>query len=688
LFKKNVSCYSTLPPIMPPLTFRELYEDPAMDPYDGCYGDVMAVFTVTKEDWKASEVFDATLCMEPEKANAYVGFFEDANHPTGTTRLLHAPRQFPAKLGRPTHYDHEEYAILDDIQRGSVQMVEYPEGLFECTAEMFIPQTAQDAWEMWSKDDTLELLPPLKALDERKAVRVPKAMYIPPKYISLFMGKRLTPRQLLLEVYPLIVDDEQLPNLQPFIDWMMTCGMSAGKGKKVSPCLLPEVKPVLADARFIDWTKDFVDRVLPGQSTKQCTNTDSSQMATIMAEVLHGQQQLQADISATRTNTKAPKTVGEHFKMESTNKLMILCDVVIESDLPDVWVNLASNGGKRDRQIIEATFNEQAAELRMHGATPIVTPNLAKKIVDMRLVGTNMDDLDEGINPFSVVLIDNANRSAEVNYQTAIKAARNYDDLTKGVSVPLEELNAVQSTKAVIPTSFATAKAMLKGFYIIVASLLGHQHTMTQKYKDFLDDVEMNESFYADRIQKHDPNFGAARLLRFVQLHTRAWFIKTLQATDHAEAKAIKLPPFHKPAEKMAVNNMTWLPNMPTGPKHSSITPGQTGNQDAKRKYPDDASQSMHRPGTKRPNLTVVNPQRNKMFEDFSTKIANTKFKTAIEKIGPPPSVQRDGSDVAMCASYHLRGNCSTSCSRVKDHAPHSLEEDQQLYMWCSKAFS
>jgi hypothetical protein len=57
-------------------------------------------------------------------------------------------------------------------------------------------------------------------------------MYIPPNYISLFIGKRLTPRQLFLEVYPLIVDDEQLPNLQPLIDWMMTCGMSAGKARK------------------------------------------------------------------------------------------------------------------------------------------------------------------------------------------------------------------------------------------------------------------------------------------------------------------------------------------------------------------------------------------------------------------------------------------------------------------------
>jgi hypothetical protein len=57
---------------------------------------------------------------------------------------------------------------------------------------------------------------------------------------------------------------------------------------------------------------------------------------------------------------------------------MILCNVIIESGLPDVWVNLASNGGKRDRQIIEAIFREIATELGMHGAAPVVTPSLLK----------------------------------------------------------------------------------------------------------------------------------------------------------------------------------------------------------------------------------------------------------------------------------------------------------------------
>jgi hypothetical protein len=57
-------------------------------------------------------------------------------------------------------------------------MVEYPEGLLECTTDMSIPQTVEDAWEMWSNDETLEILPPLRALDNRKTVRAPKAMYV------------------------------------------------------------------------------------------------------------------------------------------------------------------------------------------------------------------------------------------------------------------------------------------------------------------------------------------------------------------------------------------------------------------------------------------------------------------------------------------------------------------------------
>jgi len=120
-----------------------------------------------------------------------------------------------------------------------------------------------------------------------------------------------------------------------------------------------------------------------------------------MAQMLQGQQQLQADMTNARSQATR-KSVSDYFRDETTSRLMILCGVTIESDLPELWTNLASNNGKKDRQIIEMAFKDKAAELRMKTSTPIVTPNLAKKIIELRLVGTNLDALEEGINPFSV----------------------------------------------------------------------------------------------------------------------------------------------------------------------------------------------------------------------------------------------------------------------------------------------
>lgn len=51
----------------------------------------------------------------------------------------------------------------------------------------------------------------------------------------------------------------------------------------------------------------------------------------------------------------------------------------------------------------------------MKSWTPIVTPNLAKKIIEVRLVGANLDDLDESVNRFSVVFVESCPTSSDAN---------------------------------------------------------------------------------------------------------------------------------------------------------------------------------------------------------------------------------------------------------------------------------
>jgi hypothetical protein len=89
-----------------------------------------------------------------------------------------------------------------------------------------------------------------------------------------------------------------------------------------------------------------------------------------------------------------------------------------------------------------------------------------------------------------MVIIENSKHASEIAYQAAIKAARYYDDLVKGVTAPLEELNTVQITKAVFPKTFVAAKAMLNAFSIAPVALIGEQHDMTHEYKCCVEDLE------------------------------------------------------------------------------------------------------------------------------------------------------------------------------------------------------
>jgi hypothetical protein len=75
-------------------TFQELFENPTMEPYNGMYDHVLCSFAIAGDEWDATELFEATLAMGTDLANAYVGIFEYEVHPCGTTRLLHAPRWY------------------------------------------------------------------------------------------------------------------------------------------------------------------------------------------------------------------------------------------------------------------------------------------------------------------------------------------------------------------------------------------------------------------------------------------------------------------------------------------------------------------------------------------------------------------------------------------------------------------
>jgi hypothetical protein len=81
---------------------------------------------------------------------------------------------------------------------------------------------------MWATDWRTELLPTNRSLDDLQLVKVPKAMYVPSKYIRLFVGKGLTSKDLSKKRIRVWYDEQTLI-LKPFINWMVACVMSTSK---------------------------------------------------------------------------------------------------------------------------------------------------------------------------------------------------------------------------------------------------------------------------------------------------------------------------------------------------------------------------------------------------------------------------------------------------------------------------
>lgn len=655
----------------PTLTFAELYQ--LSDTRQGDYRELMSHFMPTGT-WDADRKLQDIVGLEGEP-NAYIGLFEDQVHPEGRIRLLHCPQRYNGTLGRPTTLDGKVFAILDEIAGNYATFVRFPADAMAICADTDVPGTIADAAARWMASPNAHVLDPV-ATNRGRTAKAPYLMHVPATYIPLFMGRQLTPRDLVQEVLPEVENDGRVGQMQVFVDWCLIAGTAESVGGDHSCLLLDELGAPVADAPFLEWTRRTIARMLPDVAAAgmNATNAAASRIANIMTDVLAEQRAQRQDAQDARERDRSPRTVGEFFKEHATNKLMQLARVGTEEELPDLWAQVASATNKRDREAIEICLREIANELHIPELCPVVTPSLAKKVTSLRLAGTNLEDLEEGVNPFVMVIMDHSTESGEAAYQAAIEATHDYDDLMAGSGrADLTDLKTIKNSKVLIPETFELARAMLQAFKIVLIALLGEIHPVVVEYDRFLTAYINRESFYVGRLRRADGALGPARLLRYVQLAMRAWFQGVWEAPSVNAAEAVRTPPLREVLDKMMMGDLSWLPVLPN---RYVQTRTPAGNTDTGKDPP------------KTKSTQVLNRNRNPRFDDFKLGIQRTKFNDAIRHAGTaPPNVTRNGEQVPMCASYQLRGSCFSNCSRSATHNKLSDAESDALYEWCKLAF-
>jgi hypothetical protein len=478
---------------MGPTTFRTWFQEAGRDPYGGTYDRVMAAFEVPAAGtgWAPNRVLNSTLGAGDSYANAFVGLFPFHGEDAGRTRLVHTPLRFPSVMGRPTPYDNKAYVFLGDVVSGVASTVVYEATSFDLAnrGAWTIPKDYPTALNAWASDLTVEVLDAMTFGADTRPVNVPRLMYVPPKYIPILLDRRLTPRQLLDELCGAISTDGKLAECAALVDWCIAAGVAETPGDTESPVLSQEVASPVGEAHFLAWRQATLHTMLPSiiGAGAGAAAAATTRMAHLMNDILVVQRDSRADALAARNAASAPKSPMAFFKPHVTAKLVAMCNVHDQHGLPDLWKEIASANGKRDRETIEMVLRDIANNLGQPELVPVVTPSLAKKLVSVRLAGTNLDDLSEGITPFAIVVMDHTTTTGASAYNEALSAAHDYDDLGRGTGADLSDLKEIKaSERVVIPETFALARAMLQSFRIVLIAMLGPMHMEVKNYERFL----------------------------------------------------------------------------------------------------------------------------------------------------------------------------------------------------------
>jgi hypothetical protein len=679
-----------------PTSFSTLYQGTDADPYQGDYTALLTEYRSTAGAPLGDALFAKMVATPPSIPTVHLALYEDPSEATGRTMAIHGFHRYPAVIGRPTEWDDQVFAFVGDVTEGNITSVVVTDeilDLVDAAHHHNVPATLARVDELWAQDLNASLIGPFADGDAHlRQIRTREVMAVPPKYAPLIINRRLTPRQLWTDLVGAIRAEGEEDMCRELVGWCVLCCIADGPGAHHSVMRTAVPQAPLADANLHKHRRWVLLQQLPALGTAAIAPVDAAtaQLANYVGQMVTEQRQSRQDAQDRAAESKAPKLPSALWGEDATRRLCVMCQVPTESDLPEMWHAIAA-AGKRDRIAVEMVVTETAREMGHPELAPIITPELAKKILSLRLGGNNLDDLSEGVQPFAITIQDYTSQDTEADANTARQKALEYDILTQGsTSTTLTDARAIRTSKVQMPTDYMQLRAYLHAQDVLNRALLGATHPLTVALHQFLTAYANRELFYRGRLQRILPVNGPAIFMRFFQLHIVHWHREL-----GFDGSVPDPPAFKAVLNKLSLGDTSWIPELPARylkpvadrsiivdvADVSGITPLTGATTPSTITTGTDTS-------SKRQQTLVSNPSPSTVFDDLKQKAGRKKISDAIAKAGEPPLVTRDGTSVQMCVSYHLRGSCWSKCNRRLDHGPHNEEEDLRLLEWCKEAYS
>jgi hypothetical protein len=663
--------------------YFERYNDAALDPFEGNYGDLMATFRTSigrEPNARANQLYEQVFVTSEVQPHIYLMLTQDVQQ-TPTIPVLHRPYCHVAPMGSPV--TKLDVAFLGDM-RGLLPptVVYFPEDGFRHTGNILVPKP-ETLDQAFAEDSTLEAVGPYEP-DEPGTdnVATRPIIYLPPKFAPIALANpTMTPRKAWESIAGLIRTgddaDVQVQAMQPLLDWIRAaCTNCIDDHRLVSEAPSYPHPPVPSLDRAIEARlKRDLPGIVPDTGPQTSTTLAINHLTTEMLRVNQD--------GVLRDQSAKAKTPESYYGQG----VVILCRVTYATtvqQLPQIYHDIAKSPKRMERQAVEERLRATADTLGLLDYVPAATAALTKKIAGCDFSHFDLQDLEAGIHPFGTTYRSPQSRT---KLQQALSV---YDDLREGAGASLLDFQVLRETEKVgVLYTMTEVTYCFKSFRVLLHTLLGPHHPLVQAWDQFVSMWIGGEARLSENLHMHQ----FVLVLRWLQIRFSTWF-----TDQHREPVHISVPDFTVLITKLLYEE-AWEPTLPS--RYQAIVPGLFGHP---APAPAPAPRTPATPARRAPGAPS-NPApapapaaaggRGARVSNTTAHAAFTPFRQLNLPLGTVREKAKEANkpmptndmQTEFCLSYHVPGFCWENCGRKEDHRDHHPSERSALLNWCTECY-
>jgi hypothetical protein len=377
----------------------------------------------------------------------------------------------------PSTWDDKFFAQKGELHRNQAILVEWKKSDYfhQLNQQVLVPAPGTIDAILAGQPDVELLGPYAQGEAGTELIKVRCTCFVPPKYVGMFLGKPLTPREAWERVRGQIVTDGKEVACRALIKYLQAALTQSAVNAKPLLALAEAPTAPLADAMLLEHRRRILCEDFP-ELDQEAGRRQQDQIAVSISELVRDNQVAREEAREERQREKV-KRVEEMLRATGVQKLLRWSQVAATAEVPNIWRDLAKAKKAQQLGVLQWAVDKTKDELGESELQFIITPAVLEMVKSLRFAMVTNDHVSTGMQPFMF---------PEEAIEGALSSKALYEAMYDGSNAPpLSEFAIVMQAKPGAPQAIYQARNQVRRVHILLMVLLGDDHRLTKAYERF-----------------------------------------------------------------------------------------------------------------------------------------------------------------------------------------------------------